>query len=310
MRVGIFGGTGFIGSHLAKKLSSRGDKIEIFSRQKTLPENLSAISGIKLITYDRINRVSLEGFDILINLAGEPIIGGRWTEERKKKLFSSRVDLTKEIVSELLQARNKPSLFLQGSAIGYYGFWENDSLRFTENSKPGTDFLAELCVRWEKESEPLGKAGIRTGIIRTGIVLSKKGGALAKMLPPFRMMLGGPIGSGKQTMSWIHIDDMTSGIIFLIDNKKISGTFNFTAPNPVSNEVFTRALADVLRRPAPFRVPDFALKLLFGEGSAVVSRGQNVFPEDLEKAGYRFRFRMIEDALGDLLRGGENRIDP
>ncbi|MCE9501403.1 MAG: TIGR01777 family oxidoreductase, partial [Leptospira sp.] len=288
-KIGIIGGSGMIGVALAEELVLRGEDVFIFSRQKKLPVEIAGNPGIRLISYNKLAAGLLEGFDVLINFAGEPVVG-RWTDDKKRMLETSRVDFTKYLVSELLKVNHKPALFIQGSAIGIYGFQEDSGIHFTESSGSGSDFLALLCMKWESAIGPLRFSGIRVDIIRTGVVLSCSGGAFQKMLPAFRMMAGGPIGSGKQVMSWIHIRDMVSGIIFLIENGRNSDIYNFTAPNPVTNEEFTKSLAMALGRPAPFRVPEFAMKLLFGEGSDVVTKGQFVLPVNLQKSGYQFEF--------------------
>ncbi|EMN91181.1 TIGR01777 family protein [Leptospira weilii str. UI 13098] len=244
----------------------------------------------------------LEGLDGIVNLAGAPIVGVRWTRKVKEEIRSSRVNYTENLVSSVSKiVGTPPKVFIQGSAIGYYGFFENGTVNFSEDSAPGTDYLASLCVDWETASEPLSKLGIRLVRIRTGVVLSLYGGALGSMLSPFRLGLGGPIGSGRQIFSWIHIEDMVGAIVHLLENSNLSGAFNLVALNPVSNEIFSKTLANILKRPAFFRVPETILKVLYRDGADVILKGQKVIPEKLQKSGFSFLYPRLDLALRDLL---------
>ncbi len=302
MKIAIVGGSGFIGRNLAKALLSDGDEVFIVSRKTALPEDLSSLDKAHLVSTSKPSCENLEGIDILINLAGESVIGERWTEARMRALRTSRVDLTREIVQELAKVKLKPKIFLQGSAIGFYGMYDSDEPRFSEEGKVGEDFLAKLCFDWESEALRAKELGIRTILIRTGVVLSPESGALEKMLLPFKMFVGGALGSGKQCMSWIHIVDMVYAIRFLISHPSAEGAFNFTSPNPCSNQEFSSVLGKVLGRPSFMSVPSFSLKALYGDGADVILKGQNVIPSRLTALGYKFQFPELKPALENLLR--------
>ena len=302
MKIAIIGGSGFIGRNLARQLAKSAHDIFIFSRKNTLPPELQGLEKLNLVSTPKPNSENLEAMDIIINLAGESVIGERWTEKRKEELRTSRINFTKEIINELAKVKVKPKVFLQGSAIGYYGMYESANPVFSETANPGEDFLAKLCMDWEKEALQAKDLGIRTVLIRTGIVLSPKSGALQQMLLPFKMFVGGPLGTGKQFMSWIHIADMIQGILFLIADSNASGAFNFTAPNPCSNEEFSSCLGKVIKRPSFMPVPSFAITALYGEGAEVILKGQNVVPTKLIEAGYSFQFPTLKLALENLLK--------
>ncbi len=236
----------------------------------------------------------------MVHLAGEPLAAGRWTSRRKAMIVESRVAGTRNLVEALSQCQNPPKVLVNASAIGYYGSSEDQV--FEETNPPGQDFLAELCQAWESEARRAKESGIRVVLVRSGFILSTEGGALPRMLPPFKMGVGGPLASGKQWMSWIHIKDEIEAILYAIEKEGIEGPLNLTAPNPVTNADFTRALALALRRPAFFRVPGFVLRLMFGEmAQTLLLSGQRVVPRNLEKGGYRFSFSELSKALGDLL---------
>jgi len=301
MKIAIIGGSGFIGRNLAKELAKSAHDIYIFSRKNTLPSELQDLEKIKLVSTSKPNSENLEAMDVLINLAGESVIGERWTEKRKEELRTSRINFTKEIINELAKVKVKPKVFLQGSAIGYYGMYESANPVFSEEANPGEDFLAKLCLDWEKEALRAKDLGIRVILLRTGIVLSPESGALQQMLLPFKMFVGGQLGTGKQFMSWIHIADMIQGILFLIADSNASGAFNFTAPNPCSNEEFSSCLGKVIKRPSFLPVPSFAITALYGEGAEVILKGQNVVPTKLLTSGYTFQFPDLKPALENLL---------
>jgi uncharacterized protein (TIGR01777 family) len=231
-----------------------------------------------------------------VNLAGEPITQ-RWTPQVKARIRSSRVDAPRELIARFSTLASPPKAFVSGSAIGYYGM--SADAEFTESSPAGNDFLAQVCAAWEDEAAKAASAGARVATIRTGLVLGTDGGVLATVLPIFRLGAGGRIADGRQWYSWIHIADLVG--IFLLAIDGADGALNGTAPNPVRNVDFTRALADALKRPALIPVPEFALRLRFGEAAAFMSEGQRVLPERTLAAGYRFRFPTLPEALGDLL---------
>lgn len=243
-----------------------------------------------------VDLAAMEGVDAVIHLSGAGIGDGRWTSERKKVLRSSRIDTTRVLVDSLSRLKKKPRVLLVASAIGYYGTRDDEIL--TESSANGTDFLALLCRDWEAEARRASTIGIRTVTLRYGIVLSGKGGALPRMLPPFKLGLGGRLGSGQQWMSWIAIEDVLGIIRFAIANEQISGPVNLVAPNPVRNAEFTRLLAGMLHRPAIFPAPAFVLRIMLGEmADALLLASDRVQPQKLLMAGYKFRFEILEPAL-------------
>jgi uncharacterized protein len=301
MKIGITGGSGFIGGYLSRALAFRGDSVIIFSRKPSLPPSLKNQKGISLVSAQLPSKNDLENLDVLINLSGEPVMGGRWSETRKDLLSRSRIEYTRELLNNLKLTSKPPATFIAGSAIGFYGMHTDATLSFDESSSPGDDFLSKLCIEWEKESLVAEGLGIRTCLLRTGIVLSPESGALAQMLPPFRAFVGGPIGSGKQVMSWIHIEDMVNSILFLIDNAVTKGVFNITSPEPVTNEDFSQKLAKTINRPCFMKVPSFAIEALYGEGANVVLLGQKVYPKRLEEEGFKFKYKDLGECLRNLL---------
>lgn len=301
MKIGLFGGTGLIGSKLAQKLAAADHQVIIFSRSPKLPEPLAGHHSIQLLQSQLPDFEHINGLDGIINLAGEPILSGRWNAEKKQKLWKSRVGFTRSLVSELRKCQNTPAFFINASAIGIYGMHPGAQPVLTESSQPGDDFLANLCFEWEKEAAKAEKLNIRTIIPRIGIVLSKQGGALKQMLLLFQLGLGGPVAGGKQYMSWIHIEDIISALQFFIENDSIHGVFNMTTANPVTNDEFGRTLARVLSRPYLFPVPGFALKTLYGEGAQIVAMGQNVLPAALQQQPFSFQYPTLEVALKNLL---------
>jgi uncharacterized protein (TIGR01777 family) len=302
MKIAIVGGSGFIGRNLAKALHRAGEEVIIFSRKNSLPQELMGLANIHLVSTSKPSAKDLEGVDALVNLAGESVVGEKWSDKRKEALRTSRVDFTRSIVEELAKVKVKPKVFLQGSAIGFYGMHETGKPVFSEDAKSGEDFLAKLCVDWEEEANRMKEFGVRTVLIRTGIVLSPESGAMQQMLLPFKMFVGGPLGNGKQYMSWIHLADMIGAIQFLLANPKAEGAFNFTAPNPCSNEEFSTVLGKVMGRPSFMRVPSFPLIALYGEGAEVILKGQNVIPTKLTALNYQFQFPELKPALEDLLK--------
>lgn len=244
---------------------------------------------------------ALSGFDAVINLAGESIVG-RWTDSKKKKIHDSRVIGTRHIAEALAQAKDKPNVFISGSATGFYGSRGDELLN--EQSAPGSDFLAKVCQEWEAATRPASEIGIPTVLIRTGVVLSPHGGALGKMLLPFKLGLGGRLGDGQQWMSWIDVQDLVSAILHILKSDLVTGPVNMVSPRPVSNEEFTKTLAGVLGRPAIFPVPAFAVKLAFGEmGETALLGSQRVEPAQLVMSGYPFRFRTLKESLVNTLKG-------
>jgi len=296
MNILITGGTGFIGSHLSDRLIREGHSVTVTGR--SAPGDLQLPAGVRHFQADTTSpgawqkEIGLQ--DGIVNLAGEPIIG-RWSDEKKRRLRDSRIQTTRHLVGGLPEG--KAIRLCSASAVGYYGFHGDEAL--TEEDGPGTDFLAVLCRDWEREALRAADRGARVLITRFGIVLGKAGGALRRMLPAFRWGLGGPLGNGRQWFSWIHIQDLVDALVFLIGRPDAEGIFNLTAPDPVTNSEFTRALGQALRRPAILPAPAFALRRILGEFGSTLLEGQRVLPERLIREGFRFRFPTIREALAE-----------
>lgn len=309
MRIAVTGGSGFIGRRLVAHLLERGDEVLVLSRRPEQARRvLGASPNLKLLEYDPYQpqawASALEGYEAIVNLAGEPLASSRWTEAKKREIRRSRVETTQALVQALASLQQKPRVLLSSSAVGYYGSHpEGDPL--TEADPPGQGFLAEVCQAWEAAARPAEELGIRLAILRTGIVLGPDGGALAQMLAPFQFFLGGPIGSGKQWVSWIHRDDWVSLACFLLQQG--SGVFNATAPNPVQMEEFCCTLGQVLARPSWLPVPAPALELLLGEAAQVVLTGQKVIPQAALQLGFTFQYPHLKEALRQLLIPQGNR---
>lgn len=285
MNILMSGSTGFVGKYLSEAFLGEGWRVIPLRRE-----------DFKL-SEDEFQK-KCEGADIVINLAGAPV-AGRWTEEYKKTLYSSRIDVTSKIIRAVERMEKRPELFISTSAIGIY----SSQGTHTEESHTYNDgFLGKLALAWEKTALKAQDLGIRTVIFRFGVVLGRDGGALQKMLIPFRIGLGGIVGDGKQAFSWIHIEDLKNAYFLVIGEKRFSGTFNLTSPNPVTNEELTRALAGVLGKPAVLRVPAFVLRLQYGEGAKIFIEGQTVLPGRLLDSGFKFTFGRLEQALADLVK--------
>jgi len=298
MKVTVTGATGLLGTALIHKLVASGHQIHALARKR--PAGFPA--GVEFSEWSSIDREppaeSLAGADAVVHLAGEPV-AQRWTTESKRRIRDSRVEGTRHLVNALSTQPRRPQVLVSGSAIGIYGSRGDEIL--TEASEPGDDFLARVTQDWEQASVLAEALGIRVVRLRTGVVLAKEGGALAKMLPPFRLGLGGRLGSGKQWVSWIHIEDVVNLILFAITNESLRGPLNLTAPQPVTNAELTKALASSLHRPAIFPVPGFGLKVLFGEMAEMVLASERVVPKAAQSAGYRFHYSDLGAALGNLL---------
>jgi uncharacterized protein (TIGR01777 family) len=293
MKILISGSSGLIGTAATTALKSDGHNVVHLVRAGKTAQAGDVQWDPMRATVDV---AGLEGVDVVIHLSGAGISDGRWTEERKQLLRSSRIDTTRVLVDSLSRLKQKPRLLIVASAIGYYGDRGDEIL--TEASATGTDFLALVCRDWEAEASRAAEKGIRTVMLRTGVVLSGKGGALSKMIPPFKLGVGGRLGNGQQWMSWIGIEDVVGIIRHTIANEHVSGPVNVVAPNPVRNEEFTRLLAGMLHRPAIFPAPAFVLRLAMGEmADAVLLSSDRVKPEKILAAGYKFRFEILEPAL-------------
>jgi len=308
----ITGGSGFIGTALIKQLLLENHDVTVLTRNeiKTAKHFADVIANeredyqtqTKVKTIASFDAINLDqSFDVIINLAGQAIADKRWSDGVKQQLIDSRIDITRELHNFLKEVMVKPDVFISGSALGFYGLRDNDE-KINEEGATDNSFSSQLCQQWETEAKVIEDLGIRTCYLRTGIVLGKNGGALAKMLPPFKMALGGPIGSGKQWMSWIHMDDIVGMMRFAIENESIKGAINGTAPNPVTNKQFSKILGKVLKRPAIFPMPAFVVKLLFGQmGEELLLAGQRVVPDKLTQAGYEFVYPQLADALEDIV---------
>ncbi len=298
MRILITGGTGLIGRHLCKALLAEGHQLTVLSRH---PETVAVKCGATVQPLASLDEwLPVQTFEAVINLAGEPIVDAWWSVRRKQRLRDSRIALTEKLVQRIAAAKQKPAVFLSGSAVGYYGNGGDKELY--ESAGAGNDFAANLCRDWESAALAAKVSGVRVCLLRTGLVLSNSGGLLGKMLLPFKLGMGARLGNGKQWMSWVHIDDYVAMVLLLLQDEQMSGPFNMTAPNPVANAEFTRLLARAVHRPAFFVAPGFVLRLAMGERAALMLEGQRVLPANLTDAGYRFKYPKLADALDDLLR--------
>ncbi len=301
MRVIITGGSGLIGRALTANLTNDGHEVIVLSRQPETGADLP--TGAKATRWDGRSAAGwghlADGAKAIINLAGENIASGRWTPERKRAIRNSRTNAGQAVVEAVEAAANKPSVVIQASAVGYYG--PRNGQEVTEDTPAGDDFLAQICAEWEASTVPVEAKGVRRAIIRTGVVLSPDGGALPRMLLPFKLFAGGPLGSGRQWFPWIHLADEVAAIRYLIDHQTARGPFNLTAPTPLTNAEFGRVLGRVLGRPAVMPTPGFALRLAFGEMATVLLDGQQAVPRRLQELGFTFRFPEAEAALRNLL---------
>ncbi|KFZ42848.1 TIGR01777 family protein [Anoxybacillus flavithermus] len=301
MNILIAGGTGFVGKALTAYFTRNGHHMYILTRNAQKRENDPYIHYVQWLTADANPHEQLPSIDVVINLAGESINSGRWNETRKHAIMESRLQATHAIYELIAQMNKKPSVVIQASAIGIYGTWLNET--FTERHETiGIDFLAQTVKRWEEAGRRIESLGVRTVFMRFGIILGKSGGALPRIVLPYKWFIGGTIGSGKQWMSWVHIDDVIGAIDFAIRHEDISGPINVTAPHPVTMEQFGKTIANILHRPHWLPVPSFALKVLLGEMSMLVLEGQRVIPEKLLQAGYHFSFPTVDRALANILQ--------
>ncbi len=297
MKLLITGASGFIGSALIRQLVSDGHQIIGLSRS---PERLQDRLAGQLRVIGSLTEIdAAESIDALINLAGEPILDKRWSDTRKQLIYNSRIDTTTALIALIKRLDTAPKVLISGSAVGFYGSHVGDRV-LDENSEGRPGFTHKLCADWESKALEAQSQGVRVCLLRTGVVLGQ-GGALKRMLLPFQLALGGPIGSGKQWFSWIHLDDMVAIIRFLLAHEVLTGAFNATAPQPVTNRVFTQALGRVLHRPTLLPMPAFVLQWLLGEGAELLCEGQRVAPARLLEAGFEFSYPDIDVALQALL---------
>ena len=291
MKIAIAGSSGLLGSALVPALESDGAEVIRLVRNTPRGNEVEWHPN-----QDAVDPAKLNGFDVVINLAGENVAEGRWTDEKKRRIHDSRVHGTHLLSEAIAKAPEKPQAFLCASATGIYGDRENESL--DEQSESGGGFLAGVCREWEKATEPASKAGVRVVNLRFGPVLAREGGMMEKMLTPFKMGLGGKIGSGKQYISWVAIDDAVNAILLALKDSSIRGPLNVVSPNPVTNEQFTKALGEALSRPTVMAMPAFAARLAFGEmADEMLLVSQRVAPKRLNAAGFHFQYSDLESAL-------------
>jgi uncharacterized protein (TIGR01777 family) len=300
MKVFMTGGTGFVGTYLTKKFIDQGHAVTILTQALTGRE--LKIPGLSYLTGDPNVRGSWQGsvkdHEIIVNLAGASIFS-RWTDEQKKILRESRINTTRHLV-EAIPADASRLLFFSTSAVGYYGFHEDEEL--TESSPAGSDFLAELAADWEAEALRAKEKGARVVITRFGIVLGQNGGALGQMIPLFKFFLGGPLGAGRQWFSWIHMQDLADAFLFLVQHPEISGAVNVCSPRPVRNKELGNAIGRVLHRPSFLPAPGFMIELILGEFGSVLLKGQRVIPRRLLDAGFHFTYSDIDGALSSIIK--------
>ena len=288
----VTGATGFIGSSLVSELLATGQSVNYLARKRSI--NLDSRAAFHIWNLDeKLSLHSVPRLDVVINLAGEPV-AQRWTPEIKRRIYDSRVQGTRRLVSAIGELRYKPAVLVSASAIGYYGDRGEEIL--TEASAPGNDFLAKLCVDWEREALGAGEFGVRVVLLRIAMVLGQ-GGALARMVVPFRLGIGGQLGSGRQWISWIHLNDMVRLLVFAAENDAIRGALNAGSPDPIRNADFTKALASAVHRPALLPAPRFALKLVLGEMVDFVFASERVVPQVAQAAGFSFRYPTLDAAL-------------
>jgi hypothetical protein len=308
MKVAITGATGFVGSRLVERLQSLGHSVVVLTRnpdkaRKQFPTEV--YKTVEVVAYDPSQTGAwqqvIAGCDGVVNLAGTPIAEQRWTPAYKQQLLDSRVVTTAHLVAAIAAANPKPTVLINASAIGFYG--TSQTAEFDETSAAGDDFLAEVCQKWEAAAHKVQDSGTRLVILRFGIVLGL-GGALGKMLPPFRMFAGGPIGSGKQWFSWIHLDDLVKLIIQALEDDSMQGIYNATAPNPVRMTEMCQELGHQMNRPSWLPVPSLAIEALLGDGAIVVLEGQQVLPKRVLEQGFEFDYQTIDQALAQILTVG------
>lgn len=305
MRIFVTGGTGLVGTRLVKALLARGDKPVVLSRRAG-PAREALGAGVEVVEGDPMKEGpwmdSIAGCDGVIHLVGENVFAQRWNDQFKKLLVDSRVLSTRHVARALSASPKRgdgqPKAFVSASAIGIYGPRGDEEL--DENTPPGDDFLAKLCVEWEKEARAPEATGVRCAQVRVGVVLDKKGGALKQLITPFWLGMGGPVGSGRQYMAWVHHDDLVRLFLFALDNASCSGPLNGTAPQPVTNKAFGHALGKAMWRPSFMWTPGFMLSLMLGESAQIVLNGQRVIPRKPLALGFEFRYPTVDSALAEI----------
>ena len=304
LRIVIAGGSGFLGSALAEVYAEEGHDVRVLTRSlapgRSQHDSGTGVPGVTRVGWAPDGAAAdvaalVSGADAVVNLAGESIAGGRWTAARKRAIAGSRLAATRTLAAAIEAAPSPPAVFVSGSGIGYYGAHGDEPL--TEATPPGDDFLARLCVEWEDAAKPAARRGVRIVLLRTGLVLEKSGGTLAKMITPFRWFAGGPLGSGRQYMSWIHRLDWIEMVRWIVQSPSVDGPVNATSPHPVTNAAFAKALGRALHRPAVLPAPAFALRLALGELADALLIGQRAIPARARQRGFHFRYPEIDLAL-------------
>ncbi|RJX73416.1 TIGR01777 family oxidoreductase [Pseudomonas sp. LS-2] len=297
MHILLTGGTGLIGRRLCRYWHDQGHQLTVLSRK---PEEVPRLCGPSVRGIAHPDDIGAQHVDAVINLAGAPIADRPWTRKRKMLLWDSRITLTEQLITWLERRDQKPNVFISGSAVGWYG--DGGERELDEESAPvSEDFASQLCIAWEETAQRAQALGIRVVLLRTGLVLANEGGMMQRLLPPFKMGMGGPIGNGRQWMPWVHIEDQIAAIDFLLNQQDAQGPYNACAPSPVRNRDFAKTLAAILHRPAFMPMPAVALRLLLGELSILLLGGQRARPSRLQAAGFTFRFTDLHAALENLL---------
>jgi uncharacterized protein (TIGR01777 family) len=298
MQIFISGGTGFVGSYLRTMLLQQGHLLTLVTRH---PEKYSSetAKNQQFVSWEGDLIAEMEKADAVINLAGSSIFGQRWTDEVKQRIYDSRMESTRQIVDAINDAEHPPGTFISASAAGYYGDRGEDVL--DESASAGDDFLANVCVDWEKEAQKVTQAATRLAIPRIGIVLQDNGGAMQQMITPFKCFVGGPVGSGDQYFPWIHMHDLCRAMLFAIEEEQMEGPFNLNAPNPVTMRTFADELGAQLRRPSFMKVPEFALQLILGDAAAPITNSLRLQPKKLQQLGFKFQYSHLTGALVDIL---------
>ncbi|HMN61703.1 MAG TPA: TIGR01777 family oxidoreductase [Anaerolinea sp.] len=300
MKYIITGGTGLIGSALSRALLAENDQVFALSRS---PERARVPDGVTVLPWDGRSAdgwwEQAEGADGIVNLAGESIGAALWSQAQKQRILSSRQNAGAAVVDAVRRVNRKPAVVVQISGVGYYGIHGDQMI--TENDPPGQDFLAKVAIEWENATRPVEDMGVRRVVLRSGVVLEKDSGVLPRMMLPFNLFVGGPLGTGRQWVSWIHLADQVRGLVFALKNQSARGVYNLTSPEPVTNADFGKALGRVMRRPYWIPAPGFALKLALGEMSTLVLDGQRVIPQRIQAEGFEFRYPHLPIALTDLL---------
>jgi uncharacterized protein (TIGR01777 family) len=300
-KIVVTGGTGYVGRALVRRLSAAGKAVTVLSRSAVLPRDLSALAGVRGAVWQPGSAgewaAELEGASVLVHLAGRQAVGQRYTKRVKDDIYASRVQSTESLVTALARVKHKPSVFVCASGVGYYGGFAGDHAPLDESKPPGDDFLSHVVVEWEARARAAEALGLRVVSARLSPVLGRGGGALGVMALPFKLMVGGPLGSGKQVFPWVHLEDALDALELCMRDARLSGPVNVVAPNAVTNREASRLLGRALHRPSWLAAPAFALRLLFGEGAVPILTGQRAYPGKLEAAGFSFRYPTLAEAL-------------